>query len=331
MWQVPISPTATNFTLTVALAGSGSGTVTSVDTFIDCPGTCFHDYGSSTAVVLQQSPDAGSTFTSWTGCDSVVTGDCHIQVSGVKSVTATFHSADSTPPTASMTLPVAPVNGSKAISIAWSGDDGGGTGVMNYDVRVRKAKYTTSTFGSFTNIAALQATTSTSATFTGAPGFTYCFSVRARDNASNLGTYSGDACIEVPVDDRGLIHSTGWTQATDNAAYLKTISTSSTHNKTLTLANVHAKQIGIIVTQCPTCGKVTFTFGGKSWLIDLHAATTVHLQLFTTTPYASIKTGTLTIKITSPTGKKVPIDAVAAIIRNLFTSTSGSHRAIRLQ
>ena len=172
MWQVPISPTGSSFTLTVALAGSGSGTVTSVDTFIDCPGTCFHDYGSSTAVVLQQTPDAGSTFTSWTGCDSVVTGDCHIQVDAVQTVTATFHSDDSTPPTASMTLPVAPVNGSKAIGLAWSGDDGGGTGVKNFDIRVHKAKYTTSTFGSFTNPVALQATTGTSATFTGAPGFT---------------------------------------------------------------------------------------------------------------------------------------------------------------
>jgi len=331
MWETAIAA-GSSFTLTAHLAGSGSGNVTSTDANINCPGTCFHDYGVLTnGIVIQQTPGGGSTFGGWSGCDSVVGTDCHINVNGAENVTATFNSSDSTAPTASMNQPSLAYNAAKPIAIAWSGNDTGGSGLKNFDVRVHKAKYNTQTFGTFTNIAGLQATTSTSSTFTGTPGFTYCFSVRARDNALNVGSYSAQKCTMVPVDDKAFTHSTGWTQLTGQAGdYLGTISKSSTHGKTMTLGSVHAKQLAVLAIGCPGCGAITFNFANKTWSANLNL-TAGHYIFFTPVGgYTGIKTGTVTIKITSATGKLVQIDGLVTIIRGSLTSTSSTIRATRL-
>src|SRR5207302_58481 len=48
-------------TLSVVLAGSGSGRVTGSG--IDCPGTCSHGYPAGTMVTLTAAPASGSSFT----------------------------------------------------------------------------------------------------------------------------------------------------------------------------------------------------------------------------------------------------------------------------
>ena len=81
--------------LHVDLAGSGGGTVTSSPSGINC-GTisgvdCDEAYVANTVVDLSESPDAGSVFTSWTGCDSIQPGNvCRVTMSANKTVTATF-------------------------------------------------------------------------------------------------------------------------------------------------------------------------------------------------------------------------------------------------
>ena len=137
----------------------------------------------------------------------------------------------------------------------------------------------------------------------------------------------------VPVDDKAMTHSTGWTQKTGvSGDYLGTISISSTKGKTLTLGSVHAKQLGVLVTTCSGCGKISFTFAGKTWLANLNTTTTQHLIFFTTAgAYSGIKTNTVTIKITSATGHKVQIDGLVTIIKGSITSTASSYRAARLQ
>src|SRR5712664_1195216 len=87
---------ATSYTLTVNKAGTGSGTVTSSDTppSISCGRTCgtaSATYTSGTPVTLTASPASGSTFGSWTGCDTVSGTTCTVTMSAAKSVTATFN------------------------------------------------------------------------------------------------------------------------------------------------------------------------------------------------------------------------------------------------
>ena len=63
----------TNFLLTVTKAGTGSGTVTSAPTGINCGSDCTENYTSGTSVTLTAAPASGSTFAGWTGDCAVYT------------------------------------------------------------------------------------------------------------------------------------------------------------------------------------------------------------------------------------------------------------------
>jgi hypothetical protein len=75
------------FTLSVALAGTGAGTVTG--TGINCPNTCFVFNNPGTMLTLTASPAAESSFTGWSGACSG-TGTCQVTFDVAKSVTANF-------------------------------------------------------------------------------------------------------------------------------------------------------------------------------------------------------------------------------------------------
>src|SRR5207253_7449518 len=77
-------------TLTVNKAGTGSGTVTASPPGIDCGATCSASYNSGTRVFLTPTPDGGSTFTGWSGCDAVSGTSCTVTMSAARSVTASF-------------------------------------------------------------------------------------------------------------------------------------------------------------------------------------------------------------------------------------------------
>jgi hypothetical protein len=76
--------------MTVTLAGSGSGSVSSAPAGINCPGDCAQTYDQGTSVVLTATADSGSRFDSWSGCDSTAGNQCTVNVNSVESVSATF-------------------------------------------------------------------------------------------------------------------------------------------------------------------------------------------------------------------------------------------------
>lgn len=77
-------------TLTVATAGSGSGSVASSPAGISCGATCSHVYDSGTTVSLTASSAAGSKFAGWSGGGCSGTGACAVAMSADQSVTARF-------------------------------------------------------------------------------------------------------------------------------------------------------------------------------------------------------------------------------------------------
>ena len=87
--------TAPSRTLSVALAGSGSGSVTGPG--LSCPSTCSSVYPPGTLVTLSATPAAGSTFSDWTGAGCSGAASCTVTLSEDQSVTATF-TATATPP-----------------------------------------------------------------------------------------------------------------------------------------------------------------------------------------------------------------------------------------
>jgi hypothetical protein len=76
-------------TLTVTLAGSGSGTVFSTPGGVTCGSDCTQGYGSGVTVTLTATPASGSIFTGWSG-DCTGTGACVLTMNGARSITATF-------------------------------------------------------------------------------------------------------------------------------------------------------------------------------------------------------------------------------------------------
>lgn len=80
-------------TLTVSKAGSGSGTVTSTPTGIDCGSDCSEGYTEGTSVTLTATAASGSTFAGWSDACSGTT--CTVSISADKTAVATFNT---TPP-----------------------------------------------------------------------------------------------------------------------------------------------------------------------------------------------------------------------------------------
>jgi hypothetical protein len=83
-------------TLTVALLGSGNGTVTSTPGGIACGAICVSTFLSGTPVTLLAIPGLGSSFAGWSGGDCTGTGVCITTLAGATSVNATFDLVPST-------------------------------------------------------------------------------------------------------------------------------------------------------------------------------------------------------------------------------------------
>ena len=90
----------TTHKLTVTLKGGGSGTVTGSG--ISCPGTCSRSYTAGTKITLTASPEAGSSFSGWSGGGCSGTGSCTVTMSADQAVSATF--AAIPPPTHTLTV-----------------------------------------------------------------------------------------------------------------------------------------------------------------------------------------------------------------------------------
>ena len=84
---------ASNFALTVNVAGTGTGTVTSSPVGINCPTTCSANFASGTAIMLTAHPNSGSTFTGWGGEICEGTGTCSFTITANESATANFSSS----------------------------------------------------------------------------------------------------------------------------------------------------------------------------------------------------------------------------------------------
>jgi hypothetical protein len=83
--------------LSARKAGTGSGVVYSTSdrpavspSQIGCGNICDGYYELGTVVTLTATPDTGSNFTRWDGCDTVSGATCTVTVNAARSVTATF-------------------------------------------------------------------------------------------------------------------------------------------------------------------------------------------------------------------------------------------------
>lgn len=85
----------TNYPLTVTLAGTGAGTVTSDPAGINCGTTCSASFPSGSTVKLTAAAGANSSFAGWQGasCSGSTAPTCDVAVSAAANVQATFNSS----------------------------------------------------------------------------------------------------------------------------------------------------------------------------------------------------------------------------------------------
>jgi len=95
---------AGTFDVTVAKAGTGSGTVMSSPNGINCGADCFESFAPGALVTLTATPASGSVFGGWSGGGCAGTAACVTSGNTVVKITATF--STSTPPPASYILTV---------------------------------------------------------------------------------------------------------------------------------------------------------------------------------------------------------------------------------
>jgi hypothetical protein len=77
-------------TLTVSKEGTGSGTVTSSPSGIDCGDDCTEDYAADTVVTLSVVAADGSNFIGWSGGGCSGAGACEVTMNTAQNVVATF-------------------------------------------------------------------------------------------------------------------------------------------------------------------------------------------------------------------------------------------------
>jgi GH25 family lysozyme M1 (1,4-beta-N-acetylmuramidase) len=216
--------------------------------------------------------------------------------------------ADTTAPTVpEFSSPVLRFRKATRFRVAWSATDD--TAVAGYDVRSKTAP-STDGYGPWTTW--LAGTASSSATFTGTPGYTYCFSARARDLVGNVSVWSPRRCTAVPLDDRDMaIRSGTWSRGEGSGRYLDTFTASSGEGAALLRRHVEATHISLLVERCPGCGVVRVYWNGVLLRrISLSWDTTVRKRLVTVAHFDSVQVGNLRVKVVS-SGRRVEIDGLA--------------------
>jgi hypothetical protein len=89
--------TVSNNTLVVTRSGTGSGSVTSNPSGIDCGTTCQFNFALNTQVTLTAAATVGSSFSGWSGACAGSSTQCTVTMSQARNVTAAF---DQPPPVA---------------------------------------------------------------------------------------------------------------------------------------------------------------------------------------------------------------------------------------
>lgn len=202
---------------------------------------------------------------------------------------------------------------SRTFEVLWSASDGVGCDIRSYDVRYRRARYD----GGFSShVTSKSGTTANGLDFTGTYGYTYCFSVRARDKAYNLSGWSNENCTAIPVDDDGLSPTPSWVEHNYASGYFGSdYMSSSTYSAAMRLTWVEYRTLHLIATKCPGCGKVRVYSGSTALAtIDLSTGTggaTLKNQSLLIKDYPSGVYGPTTIKIRIvSTGKVVKIEGL---------------------
>lgn len=222
---------------------------------------------------------------------------------------------DLTAPTATTTGPTAPVSTASTIRVAWSGTDTGGSGLASYDLRTTRSAADGS-FGAWSEPVSMQRLLTTYKDVSRpADGWTACFTSRTRDAAGNVSPWATTMrCTTVPLDDRALASSSGWTRGSTSGWYRGTSTSTTRYGATLSRTNLVTKRLHLLALRCPTCGRVAVYAGGTLvGTVNLSSASTGRITVALPLLPKAVRT-TVTLKVVT-SGKLVRVDGLASSSR----------------
>jgi predicted outer membrane repeat protein len=199
------------YSLSVVPAGSGSGSVVSDPTGINCGVTCTVSIIENSAITLTATTDDGSVFTGWSGSGSGTSNSITVTIDAVKSVTATFEtlytftkatdgtgtgvigkSPDAISYTHGTAVTLTATADSNSTFISWSGSATGTTNPITVTIDAAKSVTATFTIKSYELITATAGTGSGSiAKSSDAISYTHGTVVTLTATADNGSTFTG--------------------------------------------------------------------------------------------------------------------------------------------
>jgi len=203
-------------------------------------------------------------------------------------------------------LPFATID--KTIPISWTADDSLSDVQDSTDVYASSVAWNKSAFT--TPAIVVNDAPGNQADVPASSGTTYCIQVRNLDTAGNA-TTTDERCTTVPLDDRALLGD-GWNRVTGQGHFKNTLTTTKKHGAMLTRSNIKAKRLALVVQKTATSGTVKVTFAGQD-LGSFNLQGDGKKKVVNLATFGSVKTGTLTIKVTSADGKPVNIDGLAVV------------------
>jgi hypothetical protein len=181
-----------------------------------------------------------------------------------------------------------------------------------YDVRYRRSSADGQMGGEESLV---EGTKERSASLQPVRGATYCFSARATDTAGNTSGWSKERCTVVPLDDRDLRASGGWTRGSARAFYLKTTTKSGKKGAALTARNVAVREIHVVAQTCQGCGRVAVEFNGKRvGTVNLRSERPLNKQVLRVVRFTSLRRGDMTLIVISK-NEPVRVDGLVLAVR----------------
>ncbi len=224
---------------------------------------------------------------------------------------------DTTPPVATVTGPTTLIQVKPTFVVTWEATDDE-SGVASGDLRFQRAPTGANYYLDPTEWETEITDRTLTWTATINADGTTCFEARARDVAGNVGDWSAQRCIVRPFPATSWADSlrTGvWSNKTGiTGAFNNQYVQSSLPGSTLKSPNATFKRLGIVVTKCPSCGKVEVKVGSTSYgVYNLQSDSVQKRKYIGVKTFANLQTAT--IKLIVKGDKQVRIEGLLASLR----------------
>ena len=132
--------------------------------------------------------------------------------------------------------------------------------------------------------------------------------VRSRDAVGLLSAWSAPVCTTLPLDGGALTRSNGWSVVKGSAFYGGSVLRTTTKGATLTRKGAVVDRVGLLVSECPSCGSVSVSVNGHVIKTFSLVASRSRNQVVLMLPVSPL--GTKAVVVRTLSGKQVSIDGL---------------------